>query len=126
MVRNAPTQSVYGPDVRPGFDPIESFVADLERLYGDALLFFHDRHGGTVIGGIWNPIKEQSRNLKALLGYSTKPTGSEVSLQYGTGYAGAEWQSGLVAVNKAAVLAEIARLGEGLVERIQTREKSLA
>lgn len=48
---------------------------------------FYDKHGGGVVGLLWNPEKEQSRALKAFLGYSTKPAGGEVSfLHSGRGH----------------------------------------
>ncbi|RXK39464.1 hypothetical protein M231_03297 [Tremella mesenterica] len=102
--RNAPViQGVYGSELRLGFDPMSEFVKDIQRLYGDTLLVFHDPHGGTVIACVWNPIKEQPRSLKPLLGYSTKPIVS----------------STLVTINKEAIIAEISRLGQGLIERIE-------
>lgn len=36
-------------------------------------MFFHDKHGGQVIAGLWNPDALQHRNFKAFLGYSVKP-----------------------------------------------------
>lgn len=60
------------------FNPVWSFVSDLKRLYGESVLVFYDRHGGTVVGLLWNPEKENPRALKAFLGYSTRPAGGEV------------------------------------------------
>ena len=44
---------------------------------------FFDRHGGQVIGLLWNPEKGQARAFKPFLGYSARPTTSEVGLTYG-------------------------------------------
>ncbi|WVQ80672.1 hypothetical protein IAT38_002777 [Cryptococcus sp. DSM 104549] len=93
-------------EIRVGFDPAESFVRDLQRIYGDALLVFWDQYGGSVVGGIWNPGKDAGRGLKAFLGYSSMPVESEAAL---------------VTINKDAVMGEIARLGKGLIEKIERR-----
>ncbi|KAK4685401.1 U3 small nucleolar RNA-associated protein 22, partial [Tremellales sp. Uapishka_1] len=90
-------------DARVGFDPAEAFVRDLQRVYGDALLIFFDLLGGTAVGGLWNPAKEQPRSLKPFLGYNSRPT---------------ETGSELVVINKIAILSEIARLGEGMINKI--------
>lgn len=60
------------------FNPAQSFVSNLKRLYHESLLVFNDRHGGHVVGLLWNPEKENPRALKAFLGYSTRPAGGEV------------------------------------------------
>ena len=54
------------------------YVLILQRLYGDALLVFFDSYGGIVIGCVWNPAKDQSRNLKPFIGFSTRPMATEV------------------------------------------------
>jgi U3 small nucleolar RNA-associated protein 22 len=95
---------MYGTDVKLNFDPASTFARDLQRLYGDGMVVFHDDLGGNVIGLLFNPSNRQPRAFKPFLGYSTKPVQS---------------QSELVEVNREAVLAEIARMGEGLVERIE-------
>lgn len=97
----------------------------MQRIYSDSFLVFHDRHGGSVIGLLWNPEKETPRALKAFLSYSTRPAGGEVSsiLSFPT----IDWvfklicQAALVTINKEAILGEIARLGNGLIERIERR-----
>jgi U3 small nucleolar RNA-associated protein 22 len=86
---------------------------------------FYDRHGGSVVGLLWNPEKEQPRNLKAFLPYSTKPTEGEVSRCQKSSLCeiGTDYQAALVVVNKEAVLGEIARLGSGIVDRIEKRAR---
>ena len=91
-------ETTYGEEVRIAFDPALSFARDIQvsltavkccasymnadqmfqRLYGDALLVFHDRHGGNIIGLLWNPEKSVARSFKPFLGCSTQPAGSEV------------------------------------------------
>ncbi|WWC64350.1 uncharacterized protein I303_106960 [Kwoniella dejecticola CBS 10117] len=97
-------QSTSSDETRIGFNPIESFVEDLRRIYGDSILWFYDNNGGVVVGGIWNPAKDSARSLKAFLGYSSVPVKSE---------------STLITINKDAILAEISRLGKGIIERVE-------
>ena len=61
------------------YNPVFHFVKDIQERYHETVLVFYDKHGGGVVGLLWNPEKEQSRALKAFLGYSTKPAGGEVS-----------------------------------------------
>ncbi|TYJ58527.1 hypothetical protein B9479_000736 [Cryptococcus floricola] len=91
--------------VRVDFDPATMFVRDLQKIYGDGLMVFHDIYGGKVVGGVWNA-KQGPRGMKAFLGWNSRPVES-----------GAE----LVGVNKEGILGEIARLGKGLVEKIEVR-----
>jgi len=92
--------------LRPGFDPATLFVAQLQRVYGDAMLVFHDEYGGRVIGIVWNPAKNAPRAFKPFLGYNSAPAPSEAAL---------------VHINKDAIVAEIARLGAGIVVSVERR-----
>lgn len=78
--RNLP-QGATQTGVGVSYDPVGSFVADLQRLYGDTLIPFYDAHGGSVVALLWNPAKEGPRGLKPFLGYSSKPGKSQVSEQ---------------------------------------------
>ncbi|WVR07861.1 hypothetical protein IAU60_004904 [Kwoniella sp. DSM 27419] len=98
-------------DLRVGFDPVQSLLADLQRIYPHAVVFFHDVHGGGTIGGIWAP--NPGRTLKAFLGWSSKP---EVSRPQATPLTS---KSSLVHVNREAILGEISRLGRGIIERVE-------
>nr|ODN99927.1 hypothetical protein L204_02372 [Cryptococcus depauperatus CBS 7855] len=102
---NLPRNSSKEDAIKIGFDPAESFVNDLRKIYGDNLLFFHDIYGGSFIAGVWNP-KMAARGQKAYLGWSSKPVQSDAEL---------------VEVNRDGILGEIARLGKGLVEKIERR-----
>ena len=64
-------------------------------------------YGGTVIGGLWNPSAAAAHPFKVLLGYSSVPLAGE--------------RSGRVTLNRAGILAEVERLGAGLVESIEAR-----
>ena len=69
--------------VNVDYNPVYTFVKDLQERYHETVLVFYDKHGGGVVGLLWNPEKEQPRALKAFLGYSTRPAGGEVSF-FGT------------------------------------------
>jgi len=65
--------------VNVDYNPVYSFIKDLQDRYSETVLVFYDKHGGNVVGLVWNPEKAQPRALKAFLGYSTKPAGGDVS-----------------------------------------------
>lgn len=89
-----------------GFQPVEDFLAELETLYGSAILFFHN--GESVITGLWNP-QTAPRSWKVNLAYSTIPA------KKGKG----EDAEVVAEVNKDAILAEIARLGGDMIRKIE-------
>lgn len=97
---------------RLAFDPATLFVDSLRRTYGDAALFFHDAHGGRTVGVLWNPTAAKGglvpRAFKPFVGFNAKP-------------ARTKGEAALVEINKQAVLGEIARMGRGIVERIEVR-----
>jgi U3 small nucleolar RNA-associated protein 22 len=92
--------------LRLQFDPASLLVAHLQRTYGDALLVFHDENGGRAIGLVWNPARNTPRAFKPFLGYNSAPAPADAAL---------------VQLSKDAVVAEIGRIGEGIVERIERR-----
>jgi U3 small nucleolar RNA-associated protein 22 len=94
-----------------GFEPTKLFLADLERVFGHAALFFHDdsAQGAEVIAGLWNPGCE-GRPWKLSLGYNSIPsTKSRDAVEAG--------------VNRHAVLAEIARLGGDMIRKVEAVKK---
>ncbi|WFD04982.1 U3 snoRNP protein [Malassezia vespertilionis] len=101
-------RSVYGSDVRADFDPVRAYVQLLLALYPGTFTLFYDEHGGTAIGGLWNAKKKARHPFKVLLGHSSRPV------------AGSD-----VVVNRPAILAEVQRLGHGLVERIVVAKEAL-
>jgi U3 small nucleolar RNA-associated protein 22 len=102
-----PVESVLGATPKPGFDSAEAFLALLRGLYSDSFRLYHDCHGGSLIGGLFNPSLERERDFKVGLGFSSQPTTTDRKAQ--------------VKLNRAAIMAEIERLGEGLVERVELR-----
>jgi U3 small nucleolar RNA-associated protein 22 len=92
--------------LRPGFDPASLLVSQLQHVYGDSLLAFHDAFGGRTLGLVWNPARNAARAFKPFLGYNSSP---------------ADCDAALVEINRDAVVAEIARLGAGIIERVNRR-----
>lgn len=99
--------TLLGSTPKPGFDSAEAFLTLLRGLYSDSFRLYHDQHGGCVIGGLFNPSLDRERDFKVGLGFSSCPS-----------IAGNKAQ---VKLNKSAIVAEIERLGEGLVDRIELR-----
>ncbi|KAG8924064.1 hypothetical protein FRC00_005527 [Tulasnella sp. 408] len=88
------------------FDPAKMLFDDLKRTYVDTALFFFDPYGGTVIAGTFNPHVKEDRTFRALAGYSSMPM-KNVDIKKPS-----------VTLNTRAVLAEIERLGTGMVKKI--------
>lgn len=87
-------------------------------------MIFFDRFGGSKVGCLWNPAREQSRNLKPFLGYATAPVGGEVSAALASERISTDqcqFQSTLVQLDKRAILEEIQRTGTGIVAKITQR-----
>ncbi|KAL8581118.1 hypothetical protein ACOMHN_033566 [Nucella lapillus] len=56
------------------FNPVEMFLGDLEDIYGDFALFFHDRYGGDIIAVLFKPHAKQPQKFEAATLYAHKPT----------------------------------------------------
>lgn len=95
--------SVYGSEPRAGFDPVAEYVQLLQQLYPQTFTLFYDELGGTAIGGLWNRALGKPHAFKVLLGHSSAPHAKGVVL------------------NRAAILAEVQRLGHGLVDRVDVK-----
>ena len=91
-----------------GYDAARLFLAELQELYGSAILFFSGGSERSVIAGLWSP-QTAPRAWKVNLAYSTMPN-----------QAGKEGEV-LANVNKMVILAEIARLGGELVRRVDVK-----
>ena len=99
------------------FDPIALFLADLERCFGQQILFFYGGDASRIIAGLWNPrVLGKGREWRVKMGYSTIPVPIEMG-----GEREGEGGEGKVegVVNQRGILAEIEMLGGGLVERIE-------
>jgi len=98
-------------DVLVDLDPATQYCSDLQRLYGANVLLFHDFLGGTAVAGLWNPSIEPRRNFKAFLGFSSKPADS----------VGGKISS-MVEANKEDMLEEMARVGSGIVAKVEVHK----
>jgi U3 small nucleolar RNA-associated protein 22 len=101
-----------------GFDPVQLYLEDLESAFGQNVLFFHDADGGKVIAGLWNPRALGREAWRVRLGYSSMPVAAVEDEDQDRGEEEQE-EKGMVVMNQSGILAEIAMLGEGLVERIE-------
>ncbi|EPQ25892.1 uncharacterized protein PFL1_06923 [Pseudozyma flocculosa PF-1] len=104
--------STLGPVARPGFDAGAAFLQILVTHYADTFRLFYDTEGGTVLGGTWNPALQRERHFKVALGFSSRPVedGGRKSSSPAD-----------VVLNRQAILAEIERIGQGVVESIEVR-----
>lgn len=98
-----------------GYDPVALFMQDLNDAFGSSALFFHDRYGGRVIAGLWRPSALGRKEWRVRLGWSSVPVPAEKENEQEAG-------KDMCVFNKNGVLAEIALLGEGLVESVTTKE----
>ncbi|KAE8449951.1 hypothetical protein EG329_007090 [Mollisiaceae sp. DMI_Dod_QoI] len=90
-----------------GYQPVQLYLEELEKLYTDSIVFFYGDASGSVLAGLWNPQKAAPRPFKVNLTHATKISG-------GKGDSEEE-----VAIDKSAILAEIARLGGDMVSRVE-------
>ena len=98
----------------------------LQRIYTTSLVFFHGSTSTPTIGALWAPHTSAVRPWKVNLPYSTTPIANgqnkdKKNHSNDEEAQGEELQNdqGMLAINKSAILNEIARLGGELVERIE-------
>lgn len=89
-----------------GFDPVQLFLDELRAMYGSNVLFFSNKNGGSLIGGLWNP-QTGPRPWKVNLPYSTKPIVRTRN------------EDPQISINKAATLRDIANLGGDMITEIK-------
>jgi U3 small nucleolar RNA-associated protein 22 len=94
--------------ISPGDTPVQAFLAEVRKMYGSNILFFHNAHETLFIAGIWNP-QTGIRNWKGNLGYSSMPV-----LESGS-------DPIKIAINSMATLHDLARLGGSLVSKIDLK-----
>ncbi|QIX00581.1 hypothetical protein AMS68_006098 [Peltaster fructicola] len=91
-----------------GYVPVSDLLEELQTAYGSAIFFFSGFPHRMAISGVWTP-QTSERNWKVNLTYSTKPiVGTDMTLAQ---------------INKTAILAEIARLGGDMIERIEVMKR---
>ena len=89
------------------FDPVQLYLDELVRLYGNSILFFYGAKEGLFIAGLWNPHVLGTRDWKVNLTYSTRPIRQS------------DDADAKLAFNKEATLHNIASLGGDMVLRIE-------
>ncbi|KAI1463557.1 Nrap protein [Daldinia caldariorum] len=113
--------------------PARSLLRQLRETYGSPLLFFHGGQDDGVIGALWNPqlhARAFTAHMPCSLGPSSgsgSGSGSikgdkEGSIGSGSGsgsIGGGDKGGAMYEVNRTAILAEIARIGGDVIERIE-------
>ncbi|KAK5003791.1 hypothetical protein LTR28_009734 [Elasticomyces elasticus] len=94
-----------------GFSPVQSYVDEVQRLYGQAVLLFYDTESPSVIAGLWSPYTAK-RAWKVNLAYSTVPSKKDTRSEEVD-----------VDINKDGILAEIARLGGDLIDGTEVNRR---
>ncbi|KAK3384972.1 Nrap protein [Podospora didyma] len=93
--------------------PAEALFKQLNAAYSGPLLFFRGAAEDTIIGAIWNP-QLLRRSFRLNLPTSYKPVTQKSDPDEDEG-------EDLVAVNREAILAEVARVGGDFIERIDAK-----
>ncbi|KAG9293934.1 hypothetical protein G9A89_019272 [Geosiphon pyriformis] len=111
-----------------GYDPVDCYLNELKRLYSDIALFFHDRYGGDFIGVLWVPMELSARSWKVNLGFSSalkelvENEGEDAKNPKAGNNATSPLKSlssKIVVPNHPSIIANIERLGVGLVTKIE-------
>ncbi|KAF2199765.1 Nrap protein [Delitschia confertaspora ATCC 74209] len=98
------------------YDPVETYATELRAVYGDSILWFWDSESLDVIAGLWNPTMTGQRAWKIKAGWNSLPLVSSKNKKNRN-----EEEKAEIKLNKEATLNEIARLGSGLLERIEMK-----
>ncbi|CEP14637.1 hypothetical protein [Parasitella parasitica] len=93
------------------FDPMQEFIADIEKIYGHTVMVFHNKYGGDKLALVWNPAVATPMQWKVNAGYNSVPVDMNKKgfLKPAKGKSDI---SKFIAPNFAAILAEIERLGK--------------
>jgi len=100
--------------MRPGFDPARLFLEDLRAVYKDTAVFFYDCFGGDKIGGVWLPGLRVPTPFKVMERYSSTPVHQNRK--------GGKKAPDVV-LNEVTIIAEIERMGQGLIKNITVHQK---
>ncbi|OCT56411.1 hypothetical protein XELAEV_18000142mg [Xenopus laevis] len=90
-----------------GYDPIQLFLQELREAYGEFALFFHDLHGGDVIGVLWKPSSFEPQPFK-----TTNVKGRQMD---------GKSDKALLVPNAEAFVEDLEILGEGLVSGVEAQ-----
>ncbi|OIW26735.1 Nrap protein [Coniochaeta ligniaria NRRL 30616] len=105
-----------------GVHPAALLVEQLSRVYSGPLVFFRGAEDDVVIGGVWNPLVQRRSFRVNLLG-SYKPVAADgdSEMKDGGESEGSDGEDDVVEVNREGIIAEIARIGGDLIERIEVK-----
>ncbi|KAL7323595.1 U3 snoRNP protein [Mucor circinelloides] len=105
------------------FDPVQDFIADIERVYGQTIMVFNNKYGGDKLALVWNPAVATPMQWKVNAGYNSVP----VDMNKNGFLKPAKGQTDIskfIAPNFAAILAEIERLGrDGILKQQQKQQE---
>lgn len=91
------------------FDPPRLLLKELSETFKDVALFFHDIHGGSVIGVLWKPAALQPREFKVShINYS------KLNTQDSDRTGGVQ-----IVPNIESVIEDIKIMGEGVISKIE-------
>ncbi|ETI25266.1 hypothetical protein G647_04641 [Cladophialophora carrionii CBS 160.54] len=96
-----------------GHSAVELYLHDLNHAFGSSALFFYDKNGGRVIAGLWKPSVLGRKAWRVRLGWSSVPLPAEGDN---------EGTKDMCVFNREAVVAEMVKLGEGLVKEVKLKE----
>lgn len=106
-----------------GAELVQTFVRELQRIYGDAVLFFHGSSHSRVIGGLWNPLTTKDRRWGLKVHYSTIPVpdNDDNDNDEAPNDDREDGGGGKLILNRSAILNEIALMGGELVKHVEAR-----
>ncbi|VEN62255.1 unnamed protein product [Callosobruchus maculatus] len=64
------------------FDPVKKYLDTLRRNYGKYATFFHNTHGGNVVGVLWNPNVHGKREFKVATVNAGRVVGDKIEFDY--------------------------------------------
>ncbi|KAK7073657.1 hypothetical protein SK128_015685 [Halocaridina rubra] len=91
------------------FDPAQLYLEELRDAFDHLALFFHDEHGGDIIGVVWRPTSLKKQELKIANYEGHQLTGIKNTKQI---------------PNMEAILSDFEVMGMGLVQRITVNNKA--
>ncbi|OTA65835.1 Nrap protein [Hypoxylon sp. EC38] len=91
--------------------PARTLLKRLNAVYASPLLFFHGAPDDNIIAGLWNPLIHK-RTFTVHMPCSLRSSGEKGGCSEGE----------LFEVNRNAILAEIARIGGDVIERIEVKD----
>ncbi|XP_033110721.1 nucleolar protein 6-like [Anneissia japonica] len=90
------------------FDPTAYYLQELNEMYGEIALFFHDVYGGNVIAVVWKPNSFKPELFK-ILKVNARHCVQDASSPQGV----------MMKPNVEAIIEDFKTLGQGLVDRVE-------